>query len=258
MEMMSKILGGRKVAQEEVTKANGSIREVSLAKHVVGDKSPIESRLPANKEKFRKIIARFTNRLGDQLKKIEKAKSRGDLKQVAQLAHWLKGAGGSVGFDVFTEPAARLEAYAKEGNIARVETAIAFICSLAQRISTPKEHKPVVSRLANNPRLQPAILKFVEKLNNKITLMEDALKKDDLAELAELAHWLKGAGGTVGYDDFTKPAADLEISAKSKETERASRMFKEVKSLATAIEPPFISDRAGRNPTSKHIGAQAG
>ena len=70
--------------------------------------------------------------------------------------------------------------------------------------------------------------------------MEVALEKEDMTELAGLAHWLKGAGGTVGYDALTKPAADLEASAKQDQVELAHQTLKEVKSLAMAIVPPTI------------------
>jgi HPt (histidine-containing phosphotransfer) domain-containing protein len=63
-----------------------------------------------------------------------------------------------------------------------------------------------------------------------------------MSELAGLAHWLKGAGGTVGYDDLTKPAADLESSAKQDQVEMANQSLKEVKALAKAIVPPVIKD----------------
>ena len=40
--------------------------------------------------------------------------------------------------------------------------------------------------------------------------MRRACEQDDLTQLAKLAHWLKGSGGTAGFDDFTAPAAELE------------------------------------------------
>ena len=70
--------------------------------------------------------------------------------------------------------------------------------------------------------------------------MEVALEKEDMKELASLAQWLRGAGGTVGYNVFTKPAADLESCARADHVEMANLKLKEVKSLATAIVPPVI------------------
>jgi signal transduction histidine kinase/CheY-like chemotaxis protein/HPt (histidine-containing phosphotransfer) domain-containing protein len=277
MELMAKLLGGRRA--KEVKKDADAITAPNVSQDVqdemkpTADLSPIVSKLPAHNEKFKNIIVRFIKRLGQQLDAIEKADSCGDLKAVAELAHWLKGAGGTVGFDVFTKPAAQLEVHAKEGDAAQVKPTIENLRQLAARIVAPQGEiaaaspsgkkptknvqstgsplpnlsasgvaKPIVSRLANNTRLQPTILSFVDKLDEKVAKMEVALEKQDMTELAGLAHWLKGAGGTVGYDDLTKPAANLESSAKQDQVEMANQSLKEVKSLVLAIVPPVIKN----------------
>ena len=272
MELMGQLLGGRKAKRDA-----GAIPLAEISQGVqheiipAADSSPLVSKLPAHNKKFSNIIKRFAKRLDQQLDALDKAEGLGDLKVVAELAHWLKGAGGTVGFDVFTEPAAQLEIQAKNGSTAQVKSSIANLRQLAARIVVPggeiavalseekkpsKEvqlsgslspnmptaavPKPVVSRLANMTRLQPAILSFVEKLDEKVARMEVALEKEDMTELAGLAHWLKGAGGTVGYDDFTKPAGDLESCAKADHVAKANQMLKEVKSLVSAVVPPII------------------
>ncbi|MCC6472605.1 MAG: response regulator, partial [Burkholderiales bacterium] len=86
----------------------------------------------------------------------------------------------------------------------------------AQRDEEPGAGAPrVVSRLANRPRLVPAIRKFAERLGAQLDAMDAALGAGDHAALAGLAHWLKGAAGTVGYDQFTDPAVKLEQLAKA-------------------------------------------
>ena len=55
-----------------------------------------------------------------------------------------------------------------------------------------------------------------------------------------IAHWLKGAGGTVGFDDFTEPAAKLENFAKTAQVEQAGQMLERVKHLSEAIVPPAM------------------
>lgn len=272
MEMMAQLLGGRKVKQDV-----GSIRAPKISHDAVHEKnqaddlSPIVSKLPTHIKKFRNIVVRFIKRLNQQLDALEKAEAHGDLKAIEELAHWLKGAGGTVGFDVFTEPAAQLEIYAKKEDTPQIKASIANLRQLSKRIAVPEGQtatvsteetkpqkdsqlsgslspymhtangsKPVVSRLANMRRLQPTIMSFVEKLDQKVEKMDVALEKNDMTELASLAHWLKGAGGTVGYDDFTKPAEDLETCAKADHVEKANHLLKEVKSLATAVVPPVI------------------
>jgi HPt (histidine-containing phosphotransfer) domain-containing protein len=243
---------------------------------------PIVSKLPAHIKKFRNIIVRFIKRLDQQLDALEHAESSGDLKTVAEIAHWLKGAGGTVGFDVFTEPATQLEMFAKKGRTSQIKNAVANLRQLAKRLvvpdgdiaaassSSPKlseevllptpalsdagSPKPVVSRLANIKRLQPTIISFVEKLDKKVARMQAALENKNMTELAALAHWLKGAGGTVGYDDLTEPAAALESCAKGDHWEAASQTLKEVKLLVTAIVPPATATegRPRKKPADTH------
>ncbi len=272
MEMMAQLLGGRKAKRDVDSIAVSEIsKDVQDEIKPAADSGPLVSKLPVHIKKFRNIIARFVKRLDQQLDALEKAEAHGDLKAVAELAHWLKGAGGTVGFDVFTKPAAQLEIHAKKRKASQIKPSILNLRQLAKRIVVPEGEipiasssetkpskdvqlsgslsqnmstssvpKPVVSRLANMTRLQPTILSFVEKLDEKVERMEMALEKEDMTELAGLAHWLKGAGGTVGYDDFTKPAEVLESCAKADHAEKAGQMLQEVKSLVAAIVPPVI------------------
>ena len=50
------------------------------------------------------------------------------------MAHWLKGAGGTVGFAAFTEPAKRLESLAKDQQCDQIEATLAEVTELAARI----------------------------------------------------------------------------------------------------------------------------
>jgi CheY-like chemotaxis protein/HPt (histidine-containing phosphotransfer) domain-containing protein len=102
--------------------------------------------------------------------------------------------------------------------------------------------KPVVSRLAGNAKFHKPILSFLNKLQDQIAKMDLALQNSELDELAGLAHWLKGAGGTVGYDDFTEPSAELERYARSNRPDDAGRMLQRVKGLVNAVEPPVAQD----------------
>jgi PAS domain S-box-containing protein len=101
--------------------------------------------------------------------------------------------------------------------------------------------RPVVSRLGSNPRFQKVIQQFIEKLKDELARAQAAWEKEDLQELALIAHWLKGAGGTVGFDHFTEPAAKLEQSAKTGQMEQAGEILRQVKVLSEAIVPPSIA-----------------
>ena len=97
------------------------------------DTSPIVSRLGGN-NKFAKVISRFVSRLEEQLPAMDEAFWAQDLESMAKLAHWLKGAGGTVGFDVFFEPASELESAAKAGDLSAIERKLQQIHGLAGRL----------------------------------------------------------------------------------------------------------------------------
>ncbi|MBW2695788.1 MAG: response regulator [Deltaproteobacteria bacterium] len=96
----------------------------------------------------------------------------------------------------------------------------------------------LVSRLASNPRFRPIIEKFVGRLAIKLEAMESAHETGDLTELASLAHWLKGAGGMVGFDEFHGPAETLEILAKEAKLEEIETALSELRGLAARIALP--------------------
>jgi PAS domain S-box-containing protein len=105
--------------------------------------------------------------------------------------------------------------------------------------------EPVRSRLAGNARLRPAIRKFTGRLNEQLLAFERAYGAKNFEELAQLAHWLKGAGGTVGYDEFTEPALRLEQAAKENAESEAGAWLAEVQALASRVEVP-AEDNAPR------------
>jgi HPt (histidine-containing phosphotransfer) domain-containing protein len=97
---------------------------------------------------------------------------------------------------------------------------------------------PIVSRLANHPRLRSAARKFATRLDEQLAAMELELRAGKFPELAALAHWLKGAGGTVGYDAFTVPARTLESCAKAADGAGARAALDELHGLARRMVVP--------------------
>jgi HPt (histidine-containing phosphotransfer) domain-containing protein len=183
-----------------------------------------------------------------------------------------------------TEPAAKLEQLAKaQSDFAAVGQVLAELQALADRLVVPEGKTgqastktavtstssadpvaanqpsssativPLVSRLADNRRLHGVIQRFIDKLDDELKAAQTALERGDLADLARIAHWLKGAGGTVGYDAFTKPAARLEALARSGETDSANQELERIKTLSGIIVPPTAAPvgarrQAGRPP----------
>jgi PAS domain S-box-containing protein len=95
---------------------------------------------------------------------------------------------------------------------------------------------PLVSRLADHPRLQGVIRMFVRKMPGHLEAMEQAWKMQDYELLASLAHTLKGSGGTVGFDDFTRPAKALEQCAKERNGPGALEAITQIGALVQRLD----------------------
>jgi HPt (histidine-containing phosphotransfer) domain-containing protein len=99
--------------------------------------APLRSSLPTEDADFREIAEEFVVRLGEKLPQMQQACTARDYDQLAALAHWLKGCGGSAGFDAFTKPARALEQLAKQANSELAPLVIQDLYRLAQRIELP-------------------------------------------------------------------------------------------------------------------------
>ena len=276
MALMAELLGGRQVSVNKPAasvSAGDSAPDGSVNRTPSPENAPIHSTLPEGNEKFRKLIAQFALRLEERLKTVERSRKQGNRQEIADFAHWLKGAGGTIGFNEFTVPAATLEKLAKNGGSdADIEQSIESLNGLAARLVVPgagptdaaapsgatspeqsdatvlatsrlepATHQPVTSRLASMPQFQNVIAKFADKLNAELAKAQSALDAGNLEALALFAHWLKGSGGTVGFDDFTKPAARLETFSKTAQPEQAGQVLEQVKHLSDAIVLPGVA-----------------
>ena len=87
-----------------------------------------------------------------------------------------------------------------------------------------------------DPDYRKIVLTFVRRLRQKIVAMREAQDREDFAELAELGHWLKGSGATVGFEALSPPGEALESSAKSHDQAGVNRSLEEITDLASRID----------------------
>ena len=105
----------------------------------------------------------------------------------------------------------------------------------------PHELLPLVSSLPLNvPTFASVVRTFVTRLDEELEKMVAALRSDDFERLAQLAHWLKGSGGTCGFGEFTEPSKHLEECAKQGMRDGAELALQEIALLARRIEMPAI------------------
>jgi HPt (histidine-containing phosphotransfer) domain-containing protein len=103
---------------------------------------------------------------------------------------------------------------------------------------------PIRSRLAAHPRLARVAADFCAKLPGKLDEMQAALDEGRLDALGTLAHWLKGAGGSVGFDALFDPARDLEAAAKTADGALAAQCLERLRRLGARLESPPAPERA--------------
>jgi len=100
---------------------------------------PITSSLTRELPGAQKIIDRFINRLGEKLEEMQAALSGSEWKNLANIAHWLKGSGGTVGFDCITAPATELEQHALHQDARAVGEKLSELRMLADRIAAGRD-----------------------------------------------------------------------------------------------------------------------
>ena len=105
------------------------------------DDGPIYSQLPTDEPEFRSIVKDFVPQLKLKLDEMDAALAGGDMEKLASLAHWLKGAGGTVGFTQFSAPSSKLEKAALESNTDAAADQLRALNGLQRRISL--EETPV-------------------------------------------------------------------------------------------------------------------
>jgi len=96
----------------------------------------------------------------------------------------------------------------------------------------------VVSRLQDHPRLRVVAQSFARQLPDRALTIRQAWAKRDYEALAALGHWLKGTGGTAGFDAFTAPAQAMEKLAKAGDEAGLSKTIDELLSLADRVVAP--------------------
>jgi HPt (histidine-containing phosphotransfer) domain-containing protein len=96
--------------------------------------TPLISMLPLDDPELRDIVVTWSQSLSDNLAKMHAATRASQVGALAELAHWLKGSGGTAGYPAFTEVAARIERHAREGELSEVEALLAEVDRLAEAV----------------------------------------------------------------------------------------------------------------------------
>ena len=116
---------------------------------------------------------------------------------------------------------------------------------------SPKLQKKSVTATSSERRLQSTlpleipefreiVESFVSHLPETLSSLRRAQSKLDYQELREVAHRLKGTGGTVGFSDFTEPAKHLQIAAENRDDRLIGEMLDAIERIANRVDTPGV------------------
>ena len=106
----------------------------------------------------------------------------------------------------------------------------------AQRSEAAGPNALISTLPLDDPEMRSIVVDFAAELAQHVDAMQRATDAHALDEVARLAHWVKGAGGTAGFADLTRPAADLERHAHADQLADAQRCLDEVRALTRLIQ----------------------
>ncbi len=101
-------------------------------------RAPLICTLPLDDAEFLDIVHEFVIRLRDRVTQMQEAHAGCDLERLGQLAHWLKGSGGTAGFTPLSEAARVLEQALESVDQTAIGKALAAIADLTERIELPE------------------------------------------------------------------------------------------------------------------------
>jgi PAS domain S-box-containing protein len=107
--------------------------------------------------------------------------------------------------------------------------------SASQSTAIPAEERLVSRLLTSDAEFREIVEQFVVRLREQIAAMRIAVVGGDLRELARLAHWLKGTGGTAGFPELTERARELEQFARELKIDDARHAVRQLEQMAGRI-----------------------
>lgn len=264
--LLSSLLGGEIVADTDIESAPlSSATLLGMSSDPVDDQ-PIYSTLAQSNPRFVKVVENFLVKLDKQIVLMRDTLDNEDWNELFALGHWLKGSGGTCGFTATYDLAFALEEAAKAQdkqaaihavnaielvrprlmldtreaghcpvekgqNVVSITNSASMLSNAGSGVDTPITS----SLLAGNSKFRQIVEKFIPRLQEQLAAMDKAMAEEDFTAIAEIAHWLKGSGGNVGFEGFTELSLNLENAAKASDRDRTEMELSEVRRYASRV-----------------------
>ena len=91
-----------------------------------------------------------------------------------------------------------------------------------------------------NGELEPFIPMFLENIRADCLLMEELLQRDDLREIENMGHRLKGAGGSCGFSAISEAGKTVEFAAAARDRESVALACRELKGYLERVRVVYV------------------
>ena len=162
---------------------------------------------------------------------INACQTEDDAKIQAELMNFISIARAEISI-----AAPALNSQAESDSVTKIQGVTTQLKNSAPAIDPQLEGGSIYSELPmDEPEFREIVEDFVPQLDAKLVEMQSALEAGDFTELAGLGHWLKGAGGTVGFKEFHRPSLNLETAARESNHDLAVKSLNQLRNLHQRI-----------------------
>jgi HPt (histidine-containing phosphotransfer) domain-containing protein len=91
----------------------------------------------------------------------------------------------------------------------------------------------------------PLVPKFMTNRKKEVTTMQDALTAQDFETVRTVAHGMKGAGGSYGFEAISTMAATIEAAAKQRIPKTIHEQLNSLGSYLERVDVIFDEDVSG-------------
>lgn len=176
------------------------------------------------------IVAITANGTDDDKADCRNAGFTGYLTKPISISSLLRGVGEQLGVSLEQSAPKHAVVSAAEQKTALLMTNVASSMQLEQ---TAIQRPGLV--LPADPVFRNFATRFVQKVSDSLPEIESSIHKADAEKLSNLAHWIKGTGGTVGLNGLTEIGRELHAFAKSRNFAGAYALIPELHSVLKTL-----------------------
>ena len=101
---------------------------------------------------------------------------------------------------------------------------------------------PIYSSIPiKNETIRAIIQEFLEEIDDRLEEISTAIEEENLSDVCDLAHKLKGCSGSAGFTAMSHCCAELQVMAASGEQHRLTDVLRELRNIASRLTLPELT-----------------